>query len=77
TMRRVVTPEAARFKRRYATRKFSHIFRGLKPTAMVGPRYASLGPRYASLGPRYASLNAPAATWVERYGGTPVPRYSR
>ncbi|MGH7943780.1 MAG: hypothetical protein ACREF9_02025, partial [Opitutaceae bacterium] len=25
TMRRVVTPEAARFQRRYATRKFSHI----------------------------------------------------
>ncbi|MGH7946820.1 MAG: hypothetical protein ACREH8_07805, partial [Opitutaceae bacterium] len=63
TMRRVVTPEAARFKRRYATRKFPHIFRGLKPTAMVGPRYAS--------------LNAPTASCVERYGGTPVPRYSR
>ncbi|MGH7956269.1 MAG: hypothetical protein ACREH8_04570, partial [Opitutaceae bacterium] len=42
TMRRVVTPEAARFKRRYATRKFSHIFRGLKPTAMVGPGRTSL-----------------------------------
>ncbi|MGH7957621.1 MAG: hypothetical protein ACREH8_11515, partial [Opitutaceae bacterium] len=54
-----MTLEAGRFKRRYATQKFSHIFRGLKPTAMAGPRYAR--------------INASAAICVESYGGTPVP----